>query len=156
MHTSDSATVIEFSEKVYPSALSLLPATLLTPGVALVALPFMNVPTSVLLGLGTTVTALALSILGSPTVQLTKDKGSRILRVGKAAIDISFITKAMVIDSSGKRAALGSGLSSLAFVRIQTGVKELVRVDIKDASDPTPYWIFSSRRGLELKKLLEG
>ena len=156
MHTSDSATVIEFSEKVYPSALSLLPATLLTPGVALVALPFMDVLTSVLLGLCTTVTALSLSMLGSPTVELTKSKGSRILRVGKAAIDIGFITNAMVIDSTGKRAALGTGLSSLAFVRIQTGVKELVRIDIKDASDPTPYWIFSSRRGLELKKLLDG
>ena len=156
MHTSDSSTVIEFSEKVYPSVLSLLPATLLTPGVALVSLPFMDVLTSVFLGLGATIAALSLSILGSPTVALTKDKRSRTLKVGKAVIDTRFIAKAVVIDSGGKRAALSTGLSSLAFVRIQTGVRELVRVDIDDASDPTPYWIFSSRRGLELTKLLKG
>lgn len=155
MHSSDSARVIEFNERVYPSVLALLPTTLLTPSVALVTLPFLDAWIAVLIGLSATVSALALALINAPVVRLSAESGEQVLRVGQAAIEKRYISKITLIEPAGKRAALSTGLNALAFVRIQSGVTGLVRVDINDVSDPTPYWVFSARKGAELKKALE-
>jgi len=155
MHSSDSARVIEFNERVYPSVLALLPTTLLTPSVALVTLPFLDAWIAALIGLSATVAALALALLNSPVIRLSAESGEQVLRVGQAAIEKRYISKITLIEPAGKRAALSTGLNALAFVRIQSGVPGLVRVDINDVSDPTPYWVFSARKGTELQEALE-
>ncbi len=39
----------------------------------------------------------------------------------------------------------GHKLSTLAYTRFQIGVKGLVKVELQDENDPTPYWLVATK-----------
>jgi hypothetical protein len=77
------------------------------------------------------------------------------LRVGPAHIDLRHLGRARMIQPAGKRRALGPDLDPAAFLLHRPWVGSLVRVELTDPQDPTPYWIFSVRRAAELTALLQ-
>jgi hypothetical protein len=155
MDSSASQPRVAFSERVYPSALSLLPTVLLTPGVALVAMPFMDFATAVILGLVSSAATVAVALAGAPLIRISTDSEGTHMTLGRASIKAEYLGKVSLISPAGFRSELGPGLNALAHLRLQTGVKSLVKIQIEDDSDPTPYWLFSSRQGEKIKKLLE-
>lgn len=72
------------------------------------------------------------------------------LRVGDARLPVEFIGRCDVVQASGKRRALGPDLDPAAFVLHRGWVGPVVRVEVTDPADPTPYWVFSVRRPSEL------
>jgi hypothetical protein len=82
----------------------------------------------------------------SPTILLTEKE----LRVGKAHIDRSFIGSVSAYSGTYAIAARGTGLDARAWIFLRGWINPVVRVDITDPNDPTPYWLFSTRKPEEL------
>ena len=71
-------------------------------------------------------------------------------RVDDARLPVSFVADVVALDTEGKREALGVGAHPLAFVIQRPWVGPAVQVLLDDPADPTPYWVISTRRPVEL------
>lgn len=76
------------------------------------------------------------------------------MEVGAAHVPLHHLGAVTVIPPGAKSTALGPNLDPAAFLRHSAWVGPLVRVEVTDPQDPTPYWIFSVRRADELAALL--
>ena len=76
------------------------------------------------------------------------------LHVGDAHLPLALVGAVEVLDAKSKRPALGRELDPLAFVAHRGWVGPALRVEVTDPDDPTPYWLFSTRRPDELADLL--
>ena len=76
------------------------------------------------------------------------------LQVGPAHVPLRHLGKVEVIRPSAKRQALGPDLDPAAFVLHSAWIGPVLRIELTDPQDPTPYWIFSVRRAEELAALL--
>ncbi|MHA6795034.1 DUF3093 domain-containing protein [Pseudonocardia bannensis] len=83
----------------------------------------------------------ALVWLGRTRVQV---KG-RELRVGNARLPLRYVGRTEIVAKQDKQVALGPELDPAAFLLHRAWVGQLVRVELLDPEDPTPYWIFSTR-----------
>jgi hypothetical protein len=129
-----------YSERVVPS-LSYFIAGLVIPMISgLIALPFVDE----LLWLVPTITYgtyVGIGLYLAPRVVITNDS----LTVGKATIPRQFVGLTRDIPVAERFAERGSKLDPKAYIRFQVGVAGLVKVEIKDPEDPTPYWLFATR-----------
>lgn len=135
------------SQEIYPYRERVLPgllfyaATLVFPGALfLISLPF-GEELAYLVVLGSILSIFGLSWLSSPVIFIDQ----KTLHLGKAVIPRELLSKATVISSNESFAAKGRNLDMKAFVRFQPAVKGLVKVELSDPNDPTPYWLFSTR-----------
>jgi DUF3093 family protein len=76
------------------------------------------------------------------------------LRVGDAHLPLRFVGEVEVVDAKHKRAVLGPQLDPAAFVVHRGWVGPVLRVQLTDPADPTPYWLFSTRRPEQLAEIL--
>ncbi len=67
------------------------------------------------------------------------------LRVGKASVPLRHIGRVETVTKQDKQEALGPQLDPEAYLMHRGWIGPLVRVEITDPEDPTPYWIFSAR-----------
>ena len=104
------------------------------------------VPFAVLLPL----TAAGLLRAGRIRVAVTGDE----FQVDDARLPVSVISDVVALDTAGKREALGVGAHPLAFVIQRPWIGPAVQVLLADPADPTPYWVISTRRPVELATAL--
>jgi hypothetical protein len=78
------------------------------------------------------------------------------LRVGPAVLPLRSVGRVEVVDRRDKQAALGPELDPAAFVLHRGWVGPLVRLEVTDPDDPTPYWVFSVREPDRLLTALRG
>ena len=138
-----------YRERVLPSMMFFLVMLTLPVSLFLVALPFSEIA-SLVLSLSSIPVVLVLSWLASPKIELTREH----LTVGNVRIEKRFVGKAEVIAASKTFQERGVLLDSRAFTRFQIGIKELVKIEITDELDPTPYWLVSSRNAEVLAGLI--
>lgn len=67
------------------------------------------------------------------------------LRVGDAALPLRHVGHVEVVPKADKQVALGPELDPAAFLVHRAWIGPLVRVEVTDPEDRTPYWIFSVR-----------
>ncbi|PPK64642.1 DUF3093 domain-containing protein [Actinokineospora auranticolor] len=67
------------------------------------------------------------------------------LWVGDAHLPLRHAGTIAVHDERNKRRVLGPHLDPAAFLVHRSWVRPLVRVEVTDPEDPTPYWVFSTR-----------
>lgn len=67
------------------------------------------------------------------------------LRVGTAALPLRYVGRTEIVPKADKQRALGPDLDPSAFFLHRGWIGPVVRVEITDPDDPTPYWIFSVR-----------
>lgn len=68
------------------------------------------------------------------------------LRAGPAVIPLRFVGRVEVIrDRDAKQVALGPELDPAAYLLHRAWVRPVVRLEITDPADPTPYWVVSVR-----------
>ncbi|MBW6436217.1 DUF3093 domain-containing protein [Actinoplanes hulinensis] len=75
-------------------------------------------------------------------------------RVDDARLPVEFISGVVALDAAGKREALGVGSHPLAFVVQRAWIGPAVQVLLDDPADPTPFWVVSTRRPVELATAL--
>lgn len=134
-----------FREVLRPSAGLYVIAAFLIPTFTLVIAPW-NVWLGVAVGVALYVAIVIAMITTSPVIELSETE----LRVGKAHIERRFISAASAYAGSHAVAARGTGLDARAWIFLRGWVNPVVRVDISDPEDPTPYWLFSTRNPEEL------
>lgn len=76
------------------------------------------------------------------------------LRVDDAHLPVRHVADAVPLDAAGRREVLGVGADPLAFVVQRPWVGGAVQVVLDDPDDPTPFWVVSSRRPVELAAAL--
>ncbi|TDV40293.1 DUF3093 domain-containing protein [Actinophytocola oryzae] len=78
------------------------------------------------------------------------------LFVGTAHLPLAHVGTVEVFGAAEKRKVLGRELDPTAFVLHRGWVGPTVRVEVTDPEDPTPYWVFSTRRPEKVASLLNG
>ncbi|MFC4000989.1 DUF3093 domain-containing protein [Prauserella oleivorans] len=76
------------------------------------------------------------------------------LWVGDAHLPLRFVGRVEVIDKQAKRKTLGPELDPAAFVTHRAWVPTMVRIELTDPDDPTPYWLVSTRHPERLAAVL--
>ena len=134
-----------FREVLRPSWWMYLAAAFMIPTTILVMAPI-----DFTLGIVLSVVVYALIVIPmfatSPTISLTEQE----LRVGKAHINREFIGAVSAYSGTYAVTARGPELDARAWIFLRGWINPVVRVDITDPNDPTPYWLFSTRRPEEL------
>ncbi|MGC4821022.1 DUF3093 domain-containing protein [Micromonospora sp. DT63] len=72
------------------------------------------------------------------------------LRVDDARLPVRFVADVIPLDVAGRREVLGVGADPLAFVVQRPWIGGAVQVVLDDPADPTPFWVVSTRRPVEL------
>lgn len=80
--------------------------------------------------------------------------GSRV-QVGKASIEARFIGVCEEVPFATRFAQRVPNLDPNAFLRLQNSQKGLVKMQIVDKNDPTPYWVVSTKRPAQLLAAIE-
>ncbi|TLM83803.1 DUF3093 domain-containing protein [Pseudarthrobacter sp. NamE5] len=91
-----------------------------------------------------------LLILSTPSILVTEST----LTVGRATIERRFVGVVQSFRGEEATAERGVRLNGLAYLCIRGWIDPVVKIDITDPSDPTPYWLASSRRPDELAAAL--
>jgi hypothetical protein len=87
-----------------------------------------------------------LLVVSTPSITVTPDT----LQVGRATIERRFVGAVSQFRGKEATAERGTRLNGLAFLCIRGWVDPVVRIEITDPSDPTPYWLTSTRRPEQL------
>ena len=129
-----------YKERVLPTVYFYIASVTLPLSLFIVALPFSEV-VSISLALASIPLVLVLSWLGSPLIALKEQT----LSIGQASIETKYLGKAEVVSPQEAFLERGVKLDSRAFTKFQIGVKQLVKIEILDKQDPTPYWLIATR-----------
>jgi hypothetical protein len=137
---STPSDAVLYNEKLWPSVwIWLVSAGLSGAGILVFA------PISLAAGLTAAVVLFViiavLLVLSTPAITVT---GST-LRVGRATIERRFVGTASAFRGAEATAERGTRLNGLAFLCIRGWIDPVVRVEITDPSDRTPYWLTSTR-----------
>jgi hypothetical protein len=76
------------------------------------------------------------------------------LVVGEAHLPLRFVGEVEVVAAKDKRKVLGPRLDPAAYVLHRGWVGPVLLVQLTDPADPTPYWLFSTRRPEQLAETL--
>ncbi len=98
------------------------------------------------------VAVLALVLMGRTRVRVADGT----LSVGRAAKELRHLGRAEIVPKADRQRALGPELDPAAYLMIRSWVRQVVRVEITDPDDPTPYWVFSVRDAPGLLAALKG
>jgi hypothetical protein len=76
------------------------------------------------------------------------------LQVDDARLPLPVISDVVALDAEGRREVLGVGSHPLAFVIQRPWIGGAVQIVLDDPEDPTPFWVISTRRPVELATAL--
>jgi hypothetical protein len=136
---------VTYREILWPNPMIYLAFLLEIPIIMLLIAPF-SLPLGILLS---SVIFIAITIavtVTSPRIQIADGK----LRVGKASIGLEYLGAASAFTGTHAIAERGPKLDARAWTRFRAWIGPVVRVEINDDADPTPYWLFSTRRPEQL------
>lgn len=89
-------------------------------------------------------------VLSTPRITLTRTA----LSVGRAHIERGYLGQARAYVKDEATFQRGQGLNALAYLCIRGWIDPVVRVEVEDEEDRTPYWLVSTRRPEELRDAL--
>lgn len=93
-----------------------------------------------------------LLVVSTPRIQVTAD----LLRVGRATIEREHVGRVTGYRRDSATDQRGPSLHGLAYLCIRGWIDPVVRIQITDERDRTPYWLTSSRRPEQLVDVLGG
>jgi hypothetical protein len=92
------------------------------------------------------------SYIRATSLEITVTKGWLI--VGPAAVERAYLHQYEELDGASMRRARGAEINPAAYLAIRYWVSTGIKIGIRDAKDPTPYWLVSTTRAQELCKIL--
>ena len=129
-----------YREQIWPSPWVFVSTALVIPASLLVFLPinfFAGVIIAIVL-YGAIVTVLVAS---SPVILVFPGE----LVAGRARVPVDLISSVTTFEGEEATLQRGRLLDARAWLLIRGWVSPVVRIELSDASDPTPYWIVSTR-----------
>ncbi|MBF4569207.1 DUF3093 domain-containing protein [Plantibacter sp. VKM Ac-2880] len=130
-----------YRETLWPSPWVIIALALVVPATMLVLAP-VSLPAGVIGAVVLYGGCLALAFGSAPRIEVS----GATLSVGKASIPLAQVGDVVVYTGADATAQLRTKLDARAWLMIRGLVHSLVKVEITDPADPTPYWLLSSRR----------
>jgi len=129
-----------YSERLWPAPWLYLATALIIPATLLVFVPI-NFTVGVVVAIVFYLATVVALVLGSPVITVTETE----FHAGRARLPLSLIGE--VTSFQGEQATLERGrrLDARAWLLLRGWVQPVVKVEVRDAEDPTPYWLVSSR-----------
>ncbi|MCA4132718.1 DUF3093 domain-containing protein [Arthrobacter sp. M4] len=138
-----------FEEKLWPSWWLWLVAVGLSCAGILVFAPI-SIAAGITAAIVLFVIITTLLVLSTPRISVTADR----LQVGRASIERQFVGEVQAFRKAEATAERGPRLNALAYLCIRGWVDPVVKIEITDPNDRTPYWLTSSRKPEELRTAL--
>ena len=132
--------MIIYRERLWPTVWLYVSTALIIPASILVFMPiniFVGYITAAVLYGGIVLFLLA----SAPTIEVDDVE----LRAGKARLPIEIIGAVATFDGAHATLERGQHLDARAWLMIRGWVSPVAKVHLTDESDPTPYWLLSSR-----------
>jgi hypothetical protein len=130
-----------YREKLWPAPWLFVATALVVPASLLVFLPINQVAgiiVAIVLYLG----SVGLLLLASPVIVVTQTE----LVAGKARVPVGLIGECTAHRRDEARSERGPKLDARAWLLIRGWIDPVVKVELTDPADPTPYWLLSTRR----------
>ena len=113
---------------------------LVVPATVLIFLP-LNVFVGVISGFVLWISSVAVLWVFSPVIVVTEEG----LRVGTAYLEREFWGQAQAFRGLEARHERGPGAHGLAWLSLRPWIGPVVKIEVSDPEDPTPYWLISSK-----------
>jgi hypothetical protein len=139
-----------YNEKLWPNAWIWLVAAGLSGAGILVFAPI-SLTAGITAAVVLFIIIAVLLVVSTPTITVT---GST-LRVGRATIERRFLGAVTAYRGKEATAERGPRLNGLAFTCFRGWLDPVVRIEINDPSDRTPYWLTSTRHPDQLLGALQ-
>ncbi len=140
-----------YHERLWASPWVFIATVLVIPASILVFLPI-NQIAGPAVGVALYAAILVLIAIGSPTIDVTAE----MLVAGRARLPLSFVGSVTGYRNDEATEQRGTQLDARAWLMIRGWVSPVVRIDISDPDDPTPYWVISTRNPDALVKAIVG
>lgn len=131
---------VNYRERVLPGWSAFLPLLLIFPTFWLAFAPI-NLFAGIASGSIITLVAVLFMFFNASVIRI----GNGEIAVGKARIPVGLVGAIEIAPKGPRLAARIPNLDANAYLALQNSVKGLLKMDITDKNDPTPYWVFSSR-----------
>jgi hypothetical protein len=138
-----------YRERLWPAPWLFVATALVIPASLLVFFPISQtagIVTAIVLYVG----CVALLLLAAPVIEVTESE----LVAGKARLPLQLVGSVESFEREEARLERGQRLDARAWLLIRGWVDPVVRVEVLDERDPTPYWLLSTRRPRELAEAL--
>ena len=138
-----------YRERLWPAPWVFVGTALVIPASLLVFLPISTIA-GVICAIVLYGAIVATLILTTPMVEVTTDS----FAAGRARMPREVVSTARGFEGAEATAERGTRLDARAWLLLRGWIPGVVRVQLDDPSDPTPYWLVSSRRPRELAAAL--
>lgn len=139
-----------YRERLWPTPWLFVAGLLLIPAVIL-----MLAPISLPLAIPSSLIAYGLLCLflvaTSPMIEVQDGE----LRAGRARISRNLLGSVERLDPEQTRVALSTGSDARAYLVIRSWIPESLKISVTDSTDPTPYWLVSTRNPEGLRNALK-
>lgn len=129
-----------YRERLWASPWVFISSALVIPASLLVFLPI-NQTVGVIVAILLYVAIVLVLIATSPVVEITAET----LSAGRATVPIELIGRVTAYSGDDATLQRGQKLDARAWLLIRGWIAPVVKVELSDPTDPTPYWIISSR-----------
>lgn len=138
-----------YRERLWPSPWVFLATALVIPASLLVFLPISTVA-GVICAIVLYGAILVTLVLTTPTLEVTADS----FAAGRARLPRAVVGSVDSFDGEEATAERGTRLDARAWLLLRGWIPGVVRVQLDDPSDPTPYWLVSTRQPRRLAEAL--
>lgn len=140
-----------FREKLWPAWWIWL-LVVGTGGAGFVALAPVSIAAGAVAAVLVIAALVVLFLVGTPAIVVTPES----LSVGRATIERTHIGEVQGFRGEDATYQRGRGLNGTAFMCLRGWIDPVVRVEVTDERDITPYWLTATRRPEELVAALRG
>lgn len=134
-----------FEERLWPGLWIWVIALGVSLAGTLIFLPI-NLAAGIIAAVVLAVISTVLLILSTPSLVVTAES----LKVGRAEVDLRFVGSVQSFSGQDATDQRGTKLNGLAYLCIRGWIGPVVRIEITDEADRTPYWLTSTRRPEQL------
>ena len=138
-----------YRERLWPSPWVFLTTALVIPAALLVFLPI-NQTVGVISAAVLYAGCVVLLIVASPVIEVTADD----FVAGRARLPLEHAGRATPYRLDEATLERGQRLDARAWLLLRGWVSPVVKVELDDPQDPTPYWLVSTRRPERLVEAL--
>ncbi|RQP09909.1 MAG: DUF3093 domain-containing protein [Microbacteriaceae bacterium] len=138
-----------YRERLWPAPWIFLATALVIPASLLVFLPI-DTTAGIVVAIVLYGGIVGLLLATTPLVEVADGE----LRAGRARLPLSLVGDVVAARGADAVRERGTGLHADAWLLIRGWLPDLVRVELTDPSDPTPYWLISSRRADDLAEAI--
>ena len=145
----DVGPVQGYRERLWPTAgfWTLVP-------VASMTMAFVMVPIGVAAGIVTVVVTAVLVGAGLVLSAATIEVDSGRFRAGRAQIEVDLLGQVQAFHGAQAREQRGPALDGRAYLLLRGWIGPVLKVEVTDPDDPTPYWLVSTRHPEQLAEAL--